>query len=148
MFRSHTTDLVGVPGAFGEGLAYWQSVSRVLRTHWYHVTLCIEEEGRSTEAVVMIDGELKLRRLLMSQQDDISVIDLQVVTPSWMNKTSSWQMGKVEKVMLGEDDGGCGVCLLEMDDGQSFHSSHRSDFDTRTLNNLRPIFFASMIRAA
>lgn len=148
MFRTHTTDLVGIPGAFGEGLAYWQSVSRILRTHWYHVTLRVEEEGRSTEAVVMIDGEIKLQRLLMSQQDGISVSDLQVVTPSWMNKTSSWQMGKVEKVILGEDIDGCSICSVEMEDGEVFHSTHRSDFDARTLRNLRPIFFASMLRAA
>ncbi|MGM3216464.1 hypothetical protein ACSQ5K_14730 [Pseudomonas sp. PhalM4] len=96
----------------------------------------------------MIDGEIKLQRLLMSQQDGISVNDLQVVTPSWMNKTSRWQMGKVEKVMLGEDIDGCSVCRVEMEDGKVFHSTHRSDFDGRTLKNLRPIFSPSMIRAA
>lgn len=56
MFRTQDSDLIGVPGIFGEGLAHWHSVSRVLRTHWYHLTVRLTDQARSTEFVDMIEG--------------------------------------------------------------------------------------------
>jgi hypothetical protein len=46
MFKTHDADMVGVPGMFGEGQYQWSQVSRILRTHWYHVTLQAKQEGR------------------------------------------------------------------------------------------------------
>lgn len=41
---------------FGERVAQWHAVSRLLKTHWCHVTVCAEENGRSTELTFMING--------------------------------------------------------------------------------------------
>lgn len=46
MFRTLDSDLIGVPGMFGEGVSHWNGVSRLLRTPWYHLTLSVENEGR------------------------------------------------------------------------------------------------------
>lgn len=147
MFRTLTTDLVGVPGAFGGELAYWASVSRILRTHWYHLTVRVEQEGRSTESTVMIEGEAKLQQMLIGQDEELAIIDLQAVTPGWMNKSSGWKMERVKRISVGEDDGGFSVCLIEVDDGAVYHSSHSSDFQAELLTNQRPIFLSAMIRA-
>ncbi|ATN08296.1 MULTISPECIES: hypothetical protein [unclassified Pseudomonas] len=146
MFRTQDSDLIGVPGIFGEGLAHWHSVSRVLRTHWYHLTVRLTDQARSTEFVDMIEGEHRLQSMLVTQSAEREIIDVQVTTPAWMNKGAGWDMERVTKVSLGYDSD-FEVCLIEVERGAIYHNSHRPDFQIDSLTDLRPIFLSSMIRS-
>lgn len=148
MFRTHDSDLIGIPGMFGESLANWHSVSRVLRSHWYHLAVEITEGGRTTEISHLIEGEYRLQQMLVCQSAEEVIVDVKVVTPSWMNHSDGWGMDRVVKVTVGNDEGGCAVCLIEVDGGMQFHSSHRPGFQIESLTNLRPIFLDTMIRSA
>jgi len=146
MFRTQDADLIGMPGMFGEGVSQWHSVSRLLKTHWYHVTVRAEENGRSTELALMIDGEQKLQHMLIAQDAQISITDIQVVTPSHMNAKGAWSMEPLVKVTVGIDSNGCEACVLEVESGAVYHNSHRPGFRPDLLTNLRPIYLASMIK--
>ncbi len=146
MFRTQDSDLIGVPGIFGEGLAHWHRVSRILRTHWYHLTVCMTDQGRSTEFVDMIEGEHRLQSMLVTQSAEREITDVQVMTPAWMNKGAGWDMERVAKVSLGYD-GDFEVCLIEVEGGAVYHSSHRPGFQLDFLTDLRPVFLSSMIRS-
>lgn len=146
MFRTQDSDLIGVPGIFGEGLAHWHSVSRILRTHWYHLTVRVSEQGRSTELAHMIEGEHRLQNMLVTQGDEQELVDVQVMTPAWMNRRVGWDMERVTKVTIG-NDGDFEVCLIEVEGGAVYHSSHRPGFQIDSLTDLRPIFLSSMIRS-
>jgi hypothetical protein len=146
MFKTHETDMLGIPGMFGEGQYQWSQVSRVLRTHWYHVTLQAKHEGRMSEAALMVDSEPRLQQILVAQGEEIMVTAVQVVTPSWMNQCDGWAMDRVVKVTLGNDENDCDVCLIEVDSGAVYHSSHRPNFEISRLANLRTIFLETMIR--
>lgn len=148
MFRTHDENMVGLPGMFGEGQCHWRQVSRVLRTHWYHVTVQTKHEGRMYEAVLMVDSEPQLQEILVAQDDEIMITDVQVVTPSHMNGSGGWRMETPTKVMLGEDENECVVCLIELETGTKYHSSHQPGFSSDAQSNLRPIYLADMIRAA
>ena len=148
MFRTQDADLIGIPGMFGEGVSQWHTVSRLLKTHWYHVTVRAEENGRSTELAFMIDGEQKLQHMLVTQDAQISITDIQVVTPSYMNTRATWSMEPLAKLTIGVDSAGCEACLLEVESGAVYHNSHSPDFRPDLLTNLRPIFLSSMIRSA
>lgn len=148
MFRTHDNEMVGLPGMFGEGLCHWQKVSRVLRTHWYHVTVQAKYQDRITEAALMVDNENRLQQILIAQDAETIVTDVQVVTPAHMNGTKGWRMETLTKVTLGEDENECVVCLVEVDTGSTYHSSHNPAFQSNMLTNLSPIFLAGMIRAA
>ena len=146
MFRTLDNDLIGVPGMFGEGVSHWRGVSRLLRTPWYHLTLSVENEGRFSECVMMIDDTHQLQKMLVSQGADLAITEIMAVTPSWMNKSGGWQMERLTRVTVGEDSMGSEVCLLEMGEGAVYHTSHQPDFKVETLTNLRPIFLLSMIQ--
>jgi hypothetical protein len=148
MFRTQDVDLIGIPGMFGEGVSQWHAVSRLLKTHWYHVTVRAEENGRSTELALMIDGEQKLQHMLIAQDAQISITDIQVVTPSHMNARGIWSMEPLAKVTIGMDSDGCEACVLEVEGGAVYHNSHRPGFRLDLLTNLRPIYLASMIKTA
>lgn len=57
-------------------------------------------------------------------------------------------MEKLTKVTLGEDQNECVVCLLEVETGSKYHSSHQPGFSSDALNNVRPIYHVNMIRTA
>lgn len=146
MFRTLDNDLIGVPGMFGEGVSHWRGVSRLLRTPWYHLTLCVENEGRLSECAVMVDDTRQLQEILVGQGPDLAITEIMAVTPSWMNKTEGWQMERLTRVTVGEDRTGYEVCLLEVAEGVVYHTSHQQDFKVEALANLRPVFLASMIK--
>lgn len=147
MFRTEDSDAIGVPGLFGEGLMHWQGVSRVLRSHWYHLTVRITEQGRSSEFTRMIEGEQRLQQMLVQQGAGAVIVDVQVVTPPWMNNCDGWRMGRVVKVTVG-DDNDFEVTLIELDSGAVYHNSHHPGFQIQSLKNCRPIFLETMIRSA
>lgn len=148
MFRTHDADMLGMPGMFGEGQYQWNQVSKVLRNHWYHITVQAKTKGRVSEAVLMVDSEPRLQQILISQDAEMVITEVQVVTPGHMNGTAGWRMEALRKVTLGEDENDCLVCLLEVDTGSQYHSSHRPGFSSDVLSNLRPIYHANMIRTA
>ena len=121
-------------------------VPKVLRNHWYHVTVQAKTKGRISEAVLMVGSEPRLQQLLISQDAETIITEVQVVTPAHMNGTGVWRMEKLTKVTLGEDQNECVVCLLEVETGSKYHSSHQPGFNTDVLSNLRPIYHANMIR--
>lgn len=146
MFRTHDADMLGPPGMFGAGQYQWHQVSKVLRTHWYHVTVQAKTQGRISEAVLMIDSEPRLQQVLIAQDAETIITEVQVVTPAHMNGTGGWRMETLTKVTLGEDQHECVVCLLEVEAGSKYHSSHQPGFSGDALSNLRPIYHANMIR--
>jgi len=145
MFRTNVTDMVGLPGMFGEGQCHWDQVTRILRTHWYHLTLQHHQEDRTYEATLMVDSEARLQQILLGQSDDLRVTDVLVVTPSHMNGTTGWRMETLVEATLGEDEHECSVCRLEVATGAIYHSSHVGGFNPDSLTNLHPIYQASMI---
>lgn len=148
MFRTDDNDMAGIPGMLAPGLTLWHGISRVAKTHWYHVTARVVHDGSEKEMILSVDGEPRLQRLLVSQDNETHISSLQVVTPPWMNKRGDWHMESVNKVTIGEDKTGCSVCLIEVESGATYHTSHSPGFSSNLLTNLRPIFLSSMIRPA
>ncbi|MBJ7370643.1 MAG: hypothetical protein JHD19_04235 [Pseudomonas sp.] len=147
MFRTQDCDLLGVPGMFGAGLAHWHTVSRVLRMHWYYVTVQHELEGRQVEYELMINDEHQLEAVLNSKDPKMVVIGAQVVTPAYMNGRGVPSMEPLTRVSVGEDELECVVCIIEVVSGAVYHDSHRQDFDRALVSNLKEIFHSSRIRS-
>lgn len=148
MFRTQNRDMAGLPGMFGEGLSHWHLISRVLRSHYYHVIVEAKRDDRSTEVLFLADSEPQLQQLLVAQDPDMKIVDVQVSTPGWMNGSNKWVTEPLTQVTVGQDQTGCEVYLLAVEDGSSYHSSHEPDFRSDLLTNLRPIFLSTMIRAS
>lgn len=146
MFRTNITNMIGLPGMLGEGQCQWHEVTRVLRTHWYHVVAQSTVDGRTSEVVFMVDTEKRLQVLLVSQTKDTVITDVQVSTPAYMNGRETWRMEPLKRVALGKDKSGCVVSVVEVESGDVYHSSHQPDFKIDSLTDLYPVFLAGMIR--
>jgi hypothetical protein len=145
MFRTSESDMAGVPGMFGEGLTHWHTVSRVLRMHWYYVTVQHVLEDRQVEYELMINDERQLEAVLNSQDSTMVVIGAQVVIPAYMNGGGIPSMEPLTRVSVGEDELECVVCIIEVESGAVYHDSHRPDFDRALVTNLKEIYHSSRI---
>ena len=140
MFRTDDQDLAGIPGLFGEGLAHWHAVSRMLRRHWFHLTVKMIVKGRAQEFELMVNNEPKLQQVLKSQDDEVFVKEIQIVTPANMNGGDAWRMEKVESLAIGDDKDDDSVCVVRVESGSVYHDSYRSSLDVTTLTNMRTLY--------
>ena len=95
-------DQAGPVGMFGDGLAHFHAVSRSLATHWYHVSLKRRHDERFMAYEEMVSDEPRLVELLISQDESMVIKEVQVVTPAWMNKGSSWKMEKLTSLSIAD----------------------------------------------
>ena len=125
---------------FGEGLAHWHAVTRMLRKHWFHLSVVMVGEGKGHEFELMVNDELKLQQVLQAQSDEVFVKQIQVVTPSNMNGSDAWRMEKVKTLSIGDDNDGDAVCVVTVEGGSVYHDSYRSNLDVATLTNIRALY--------
>jgi hypothetical protein len=112
----------------------------MLRKHWFHLTVKMILKGRAQEFELMVNDEPKLQQVLQSQDDEVFVKEIQIVTPANMNGGDAWRMEKVDSLALGQDSDGDAVCVVTVEGGSSYHDSYRSSLDVTTLTNMRTLY--------
>lgn len=132
--------MLGRPGMFAKGVTQWHSITRALRTHWYHAVVRERLEERFVSTVRLLGDETALSGLLQEQGNEFQVEELQVMTPPWMNKSENWQLEKVSRVVLGYGQHGDVVCLIEVDGGELYADVHDKAFDVNQVVNRRMIY--------
>ena len=133
-------DQAGPVGMFGDGLAHFHAVSRTLVTHWYHVSLQRRHDGRFVAYEEMLNDEPRLVELLVSQDESMAVQEVQIVTPSWMNKGSSWRMEKLTSLSMGFNQVDVPICVVEVESGDGYVNTHQRDLDVESLTGLRELY--------
>ncbi|MBD8623401.1 hypothetical protein [Pseudomonas sp. CFBP 13727] len=140
MFRISMQDQAGPVGMFGDGLAHFHAVSRTLVTHWYHVSLQRRHDGRFVAYEEMLNDEPRLVELLVSQDESMAVQEVQIVTPSWMNKGSSWRMEKLTSLSMGFNQVDVPICVVEVESGDVYVNTHQRDLDVNSLTGLKELY--------
>ena len=133
-------DQAGPVGMFGDGLAHFHAVSRSLATHWYHVSLKRRHEDRFVAYEEMLNDEPRLVELLIAQGESLVVQEVQVVTPGWMNKDSSWKMEKLTSLSMGLNKAEVPICILEVESGEVYVNTHQRDLDVDSLTEVKELY--------
>ncbi len=133
-------DQSGPVGMFGDGLAHFHAVSRSLASHWYHVSLKRRHEGRLVAYEEMLNDEPRLVELLISQSESVIVQDVQVVTPGWMNKGTSWRMEMLTSLSMGFNQAEVPICVLEVESGDVYLNTHQRCLDVESLTGLKELY--------
>ena len=137
-------DQAGPVGMFGDGLAHFHAVSRSLATHWYHVSLKRRHDERFMAYEVMVSDEPRLVELLISQDESMVIKEVQVVTPAWMNKGSSWKMEKLTSLSMGFNQVEVPICVLQVESGDLYVNTHQRDLDIDSLVGLKELYRRSV----
>ena len=133
-------DQAGPVGMFGDDLAHFHAMSRSLATHWYHVSVKRRHEGRFVAYEEMMNDEPRLVELLIAQDESLVVQEVQVVTPAWMNKRSSWKMEKLISLSMGFNQVGVPICVLEVESGEVYLNTHQRDLDVDSLTEVKEFY--------
>ena len=133
-------DQAGPVGMFGDGLAHFHAVSRSLATHWYHVSLKRRHDERFMAYEEMVSDEPRLVELLISQDESMVIKEVQVVTPAWMNKGSSWKMEKLTSLSMGFNQVEVPICVLQVESGDLYVNTHQRDLDVAALVGVRELY--------
>ncbi|MNB80334.1 hypothetical protein D3C76_161280 [compost metagenome] len=133
-------DQAGPVGMFGDGLAHFHAVSRSLATHWYHVSLKRLHDERFMAYEEMVSDEPRLVELLISQDESMVIQEVQVVTPAWMNKGSSWKMEKLTSLSMGFNQVEVPICVLQVESGDLYVNTHQRDLDVAALVGVRELY--------
>ena len=144
MFRIHMQDQAGQVGMFGDNLAHFHAVSRSLATHWYHVSLKRRHDERFMAYEEMVSDEPRLVELLISQDESMVIKEVQVVTPAWMNKGSSWKMEKLTSLSMGFNQVEVPICVLQVESGDVYVNTHQRDLDIDSLVGLKELYRRSV----
>ena len=137
-------DQAGPVGMFGDGLAHFHAVSRSLATHWYHVSLKRRHAERFMAYEEMVSDEPRLVELLISQDESMVIKEVQVVTPAWMNKGSSWKMEKLTSLSMGFNQVEVPICVLQVESGDVYVNTHQRDLDIDSLVGLKELYRRSV----
>ncbi|SEE73212.1 hypothetical protein SAMN05216510_4080 [Pseudomonas coleopterorum] len=143
MFCTHEDDMACAPGLFVIGLAHWNSISRSLNTHWYHVSVMRWQDGSVVSTEELLSDELGLSELLSKQDAAFRVSEVQIVTPSRINGGASWCMERLQSLSMGFDCNDVATCLFQVESGAVYHDSNRPDFDAKSLTGTKQIYRAS-----
>lgn len=133
-------DQAGPIGMFGDGLAHFHAMSRSLATHWYHVSVKRRHEDRFVAYEEMMNDEPRLVELLVAQDESLVVQEVQVVTPAWMNKGSSWKMEKLTSLSMGFNQVEVPICVLEVESGEVYVNTHQRDLDVDALTGVKEFY--------
>ena len=133
-------DQAGPVGMFGDGLAHFHAVSRSLATHWYHVSLKRRHDERFMAYEEMVSDEPRLVELLISQDESMVIKEVQVVTPAWMNKGSSWKMEKLTSLSMGFNQVEVPICVLQVESGDVYVNTHQRDLNIGSLTGLKELY--------
>lgn len=144
MFQIHIQDQAGHVGMFGDGLTHFHAVSRSLPTHWYHVSLKRRQEGRLVAYEEMLNDEPRLVELLVAQDESLVVQEVQVVTPGWMNKSSSWKMEKLMSLSMGFNQVEVPICVLKVEGDAVYVDTYQRDLDVASLKDLKELYRCSV----
>lgn len=133
-------DQAGPVGMFGDGLAHFHAMSRSLVTHWYHVSLKRRHEGRFVAYEEMLNDEPRLVELLISQDENVVIQEVQVVTPAWMNKGSCWKMEMLTSLSMGFNQAEVPICVMQVESGDVYVNTHQRDLDVAALVGVRELY--------
>lgn len=87
-----------------------------------------------------LNDEPRLVELLSSQDENLIVHEVQVVTPGRMNKHAGWRMEKLKVLSMGFNKAEMPVCVLEVESGRIYSDSFDSNFRPQSLTGLKELY--------
>lgn len=123
-----------------QGEHYWSSVQMQLHNAWFLVgyEFCSGDTERRMRATVFVTSP----KDVVAIGTAVKVVQVALVTPSWMNQSDGWKMDSLEEMWLGSEPrakggGHATVCVTE---SGTRHVISALDTPEQELVSLRRVF--------
>lgn len=99
MFR--TSQLAEIPTSplYGDEARLWAFVEQSLHTPWFYVTVAECQSGQALHTMLLVQEVFTLEALLARQNASLKVTEVQLVSPSHVNKSDRWLMEPLIKLV-------------------------------------------------
>ncbi len=128
MFQTANCSRHPIYSAFaGDGHHVWSQVDLVLSRPWFFVSFLQqtgEEEISENVFLSLLEQLVELSRL---QSPLLTVNEVLLVSPGWLNETGGWQMERLQSVWRCSDISG--AVLYRLEDGREYVESPYADID-------------------
>lgn len=92
MFRTSQHAEIPTSALYGDDVRLWVFVEHSLHTPWFYVTVAEFQLGQELHTMFLVQEVCALEALLASQNAVLKVTEVQLVSPSHMNKHDRWLM--------------------------------------------------------
>ena len=105
MFITHKNAEISLGAYLGDdSIHYWQCVEQTTHCPWFYVKVGRQQGSEVLASMVLIPSISALDQLLSEQGSDIWVIDVQLVSPAYLNGSDGWKMERLLEVREAVDD--------------------------------------------
>lgn len=99
MFRTTRGAEIPRPVLLSEDVHLWSYVEHGLHLPWFYVRLAHQEDGLQMSRMLMLSNVETLQSILTQSTSSGWVDDVQLVTPSYVNKSNRWLMEPLLELM-------------------------------------------------
>lgn len=92
MFRTLQHAEIPTSALYGDEARLWTFVEHALHTPWFYVTVAERLHEQTLHTMLLVQEVCVLEALLAKQSAALKVEDVQLVTPSHLNKNDRWLM--------------------------------------------------------
>ncbi|CAM3098960.1 Uncharacterised protein [Ectopseudomonas mendocina] len=92
MFRTSQLAEIPISPLYGDEARLWTFVEQRLHTPWFYVMVAECHPEQALHTMFLVQEVCTLEALLASQNDLFKVTEVQLVSPSHMNKNDRWLM--------------------------------------------------------
>jgi hypothetical protein len=92
MFRTTRDAAIPRPAFLGEDVQLWSYIEHGLHVPWFYVRLVHLEDGLQMSHMLMLSKVETLQSVLTEKTSTAWVEDVQLVSPSYVNKSDRWLM--------------------------------------------------------
>ena len=94
MYMTRQEAYVDLSPLGAEGL-HWRYVEHSMHAPWFYITLTRHSDGYISRTMLQTMDPAVLATVICSASNELSVTDVMIVTPPYVNGTPSWQMEKL-----------------------------------------------------
>ena len=105
MFITHKPAEIFLSAYLGDdSIQYWQYVEQTTHCPWFYVKVGRQQGTETLNSMVLIPSISVLEQLLNEQGENIWLLDVQLVSPAYLNGSEGWKMERLLEVCETVDD--------------------------------------------
>ncbi|MBD8741254.1 hypothetical protein IFR41_17120 [Pseudomonas fluorescens] len=113
MFITHKQAEIFLSAYLGDDVTqYWQYVEQTTHCPWFYVKVGRQQGTEALTSMVLIPSISALEQLLNEQGADIWLLDVQLVSPAYLNGSNEWKMERLLEVRETVDDISSGAAYV------------------------------------
>jgi len=143
MFQTYSHARIPSHPAFPDEPMLWAAVEHDIHRPRFYVCVVEHGDGMQWSHMVLVGHERSLQSLMESQRSNWLVKSVLVVTPAHVNGSDSWQLDKLERLLLFADPGSELTLTYKVDGNRSYVTGDASLAQSSCTAEL--LFDASML---